>query len=73
MLKHRTLSFLSRSGVFAALSFLFCVPLFAQDYSYYAYKQNKEAYAPPLSALLENARQDLKIEIVCDKNVDPFL
>ena len=73
MLKHRTLSIISRSGVLAALSILFCVPLFAQDYSYYAYKQNKEAYSQPLSVLLENARQDLKIEIVCDKNVDPFL
>ncbi|MBR5626470.1 MAG: hypothetical protein IKW74_02470, partial [Thermoguttaceae bacterium] len=58
---------------------LFCLlllqsaSLFAQDRSYYAYKNSKERYAWPLATLLENAQADLGIEITCDKNVDPYL
>lgn len=46
---------------------------FAQDYSYHAYKNNKDQYAQPLSDLLETARADLGVTIEIDKNVEPFL
>lgn len=45
----------------------------AQDYSYHAYKNNKERYAQPLSALLDTVRDDLGVAIEVDKNAEPFL
>lgn len=47
--------------------------LFAQDYSYHAYRNNREKYARPLAELLDDARADLDIVIEVDKRVEPYL
>ena len=47
--------------------------LFAQDYSYHAYRDHREKYAQPLSALIDEARADLGIEIAVDPRVEPYL
>ncbi len=58
----------------AFVSAFFCaLTVYAQDYSYQRYKENKARYAQPARELLLNAQKDLSITISWDKKCEPYL